>query len=522
MRIRFLPALALVVASWVVVTAAPNIVKVDGGQISGRLSDGVRAFKGVPFAAPPVGDLRWKAPQPVIPWDGLRPADTFGPQCVQTPYPVGSVYAMVPARQSEDCLYLNVWTTAGAGDKRPVMVWIHGGAWTRGAADIATYDGAALAKRGVVVVSMNYRLGPLGFLAHPELTAESPQHSSGNYAILDHVAALRWVQRNIAAFGGNPGNVTIFGESAGSWSVNVTQATPLARGLFHRAIGESGGQFGRTPRLDDAEQGGLALARAVGADSLKTLRAVHAEKLVAVPAFRSSVNVDGWVLPVDVRTMFAHKKHSPMPVLIGSNADEWTTLSSAATFPKTIEEFRARIEGQFPGLSKEFDAAYRVKSESDIAGAMLGLGRDLTFSLEMRTWARMVTAAGQHAYLYQFTHVPPGPDAATRRAYHASEIQYVFGNLRNPAFAFADADRKLSEAMSSYWVNFATSGNPNGKGLPLWKAYETAAEPYLELGTPIQAKHQLLKAQLDFLERAQEARRATTSPARQHDAQASR
>jgi para-nitrobenzyl esterase len=522
MRIRFLLAPAIVAAICVVVTAGPDVVKVDGGQVSGTTADGVRVFKGIPFAAPPVGDLRWKAPQPVSSWDGVRPADKFGPQCVQTPYPVGSVYAMVPAAQSEDCLYLNVWTMGAASDKRPVMVWIHGGAWTRGAADIATYDGAALAKRGAVVVTVNYRLGPLGFLAHPELTAESPQHSSGNYAILDHVAALRWVQRNIATFGGNPANVTIFGESAGSWSVNVTQATPLARGLFQRAIGESGAQFGRTPRLGDAEQGGLALAKAVGADSLKALREVPAEKLVAVPAFRSSVNVDGWVLPEDVRTMFAQKKHSPVPVLIGSNADEWTTLSSPATFPKTMEEFRARIEGQFPGLSKEFDAAYPVKSESDIAGAMLGLGRDLTFSLEMRTWARMVTSAGQRAYLYQFTHVPPGPDAASRRAYHASEIQYVFGNLGNPAFVFTDADRKLSDAMSSYWVNFATSGNPNAKSLPVWAAYEAGAEPYLELGTPIQTKQQLLKTQLDFLEQAQQARRGTASPARQRDAPASR
>ena len=522
MCIRFLPAFAVVAASWAVVTAAPDVVKVDGGQISGKLVDGVRVFKGIPFAAPPVGDLRWKAPQSVVPWDGVRPADKFGSQCVQTPYPVGSVYAMAPAPRSEDCLYLNVWTAGGAGDKRPVMVWIHGGAWTRGAADIATYDGASLARRGVVVVTVNYRLGPLGLLAHPELTAESPQHSSGNYAILDHIAALRWVQHSIAAFGGNPANVTIFGESAGSWSVNVMQATPLSRGLFHRVIGESGGQFGRIPRLDDAEQGGLALANAVGADSLKALREIPAEKLVAVPAFRSSVNVDGWVLPDDVRTTFAQKKDSRVPVLVGSNADEWTTLGSPATFPKTMDEFRARIEAQFPGLSREFDAAYPVKSEADIAGAMLGLGRDLTFSLEMRTWARMVTAAGQRAYLYQFTHIPPGPDATTRRAYHASEIQYVFGNLRNPAFAFGDADRKLCEAMSSYWVNFATSGNPNGKGLPTWAAYEASKEPYLELGTPIQARHQLLKAQLDFLEQAQQARRGTASPARQHDARASR
>jgi para-nitrobenzyl esterase len=506
MRIRVLAASVAFAGWWIGVSAAPDTVKVDGGRIAGVAVNGVRTFKGIPFAAPPVGELRWKPPQPVIAWNGIRVADTFGPQCVQTPYPTGSVYTMEPAPKSEDCLYLNVWTTASAGAKRPVMVWIHGGAWTRGAADIATYDGSALARRGVVVVTTNYRLGPLGFLAHPELTAESPQHSSGNYAILDHIAALQWVQRNITAFGGNPANVTIFGESAGSWSVNATQATPLAKGLFHRAIGESGGQFARTPRLSEAEQGGLALAKAVGADSLKALRAVTAEQLVAVPAFRSSINVDGWVLPADVRTIFAQNTHNPAPVLLGSNADEWTTLGNPATFPKTMEDFRKRIESQFPGLTTEFDTAYPVKNEGDITTAMLALGRDVTFSSEMRTWARLVTAGGQHAYLYLFTHVPPGPQAATRRAYHASEIQYVFGNLRNPAFGYTDADRTLSNAMSSYWVNFATSGNPNGNGLPVWGAYDLDSEPYLELGTPIHGKHRLLKTQLDFLEKAREAR----------------
>jgi para-nitrobenzyl esterase len=506
---RAVLALSAVIACGYVVVAAIDTIKVDGGQIAGVTLDRVRVFKGIPFAAPPVGDLRWKPPQPVVAWSGVKRADTFGPQCPQTPYADGSPYAMEPAPMSEDCLYLNIWTTAGAaGDnaKRPVMVWIHGGAWTRGAGSVGTYDGAALAKRGVVVVTTNYRLGPLGFLAHPELTAESPQHASGNYAILDHVAALKWVQKNIASFGGDPSNVTIFGESAGSWSVNTTQATPLAKGLFHKAIGESGAQFARTPTLSQAEQGGLALAKAVGAESLKALRAVPAEKLVGVQSFRTSINVDGWVLPADVRALFAQKKHSDVPVLVGSNANEWTTLSSPATFPKTMDAFRQRIETQFAGLSKEFDEVYPVKSEADIAGAMLGLGRDTTFTLEMRTWARMVTAGGRKAFLYQFTHVPPSPRAKDWGAYHASEIGYVFGNLRNPTFMYTDADRKLSDAMSSYWVNFAKTGDPNGKGLPAWTAYDADGEPYIDLGVTVQMKRHLLKAQLDFLERAQQAR----------------
>ena len=506
MNIRLIWSACLAAAVSGAVAASPDTIKVDGGQISGVTTDGVRSFKGIPFAAAPVGDLRWKPPQPVPAWNGIKHADAFGPPCVQTPSPTGSIYAMNPVPQSEDCLSLNVWTTASGGDKRPVMVWIHGGAWTRGGSSIPTYDGAALAKKGVVVVSVNYRLGVLGFLAHPELTAESPNHSSGNYAILDHVAALKWVQRNIASFGGNPANVTIFGESAGSWSVNTTQATPLAKGLFHKAIGESGGQFARTPRLADVEQGGVALATALGVDSLKALRATPADKLVTVPSFRTSINVDGWVLPEDVHSTFAHQKQNNVPVLVGSNANEWTTLGNPATFPRTLADFHKRMDVQFPGLAKELDEAYPASADADIAGVMLALGRDQIFSLEMRTWARMVTASGMKAFLYQFTHVPPGPESQARGAYHAAEIRYVFANLKNPAFAFTDADRQLADAMSSYWVNFAATSDPNGKSLPTWSPYTASAEPYLEFGETIQQKQHLLKAQLDFLEMAQQRR----------------
>jgi len=511
--------LSFVIAGSYVVGATPDVVKVESGQIAGVAADGMRVFKGIPFAAPPVGDLRWKPPQPVVAWTGVKTADKFGPQCVQTPYPAGSPYEAEPAPMSEDCLYLNIWTPAGANENRPVMVWIHGGGWTKGAASIAkgrVYDGAALASKGVVVVTVNYRLGALGFLAHPELTAESPHHSSGNYAILDHVAALQWVRKNIAAFGGDPANVTIFGESAGSWSVNTLQATPLAKGLFHKAIGESGARFELnptflTPTLRQAEQSGVALAKAVGANSLKELRSVPAEKLVAVTSFQTLGNVDGWVLPSDVRTAFAQKKHINVPVLVGSNANEWTTLSDPATFPKTMDDFHKRIEVQFPGLSKEFDDAYPVKSEADTTDAILGLGRDNFFTLEMRTWARMVSAGGLKAFLYQFTHVPPSPNAKTWGAYHASEISYVFGNLRNPAFKYTETDRSLSEVMSSYWVNFAKTGDPNGKGLPAWTAYDASAEPYMDLGDTVQMKNHLQKAQLDFLERAAQQAKSGTA-----------
>ncbi|HEU4388948.1 MAG TPA: carboxylesterase family protein, partial [Blastocatellia bacterium] len=285
-----------------------NVVRVDGGTISGTASDGVRSYKGIPFAAPPVGDLRWKPPQPVVGWEGVRECTVFGPECPQAPYPAGSMYYTPPQKQSEDCLYLNVWTAANAGEKRPVMVWIHGGALTRGSGAHRTYDGTSFAKKGVVLVTVNYRLGPLGYLAHPDLSAESPNHSSGNYGVLDQIAALKWVKKNIAAFGGDPNRVTIFGESAGSWSVNVLVATPLSKGLFHRAIGESGGQFGPGMRLKEdrnnlpsAEKVGTAFAKAAGADSIKALRALPADKIVDVfnndtegKKFRTQPNVDGW------------------------------------------------------------------------------------------------------------------------------------------------------------------------------------------------------------------------------------
>ena len=511
MHRRFLVVVFTFATLPLLTSAAPDVVTVDGGRISGTAANGVRIFKGIPFAAPPVGDLRWKAPQPVTAWDGVRPADKFGPPCMQEPYPASSPYASsgITAANppSEDCLSLNVWTGATPGEKRPVVVWIHGGAWTRGAGSGPTYEGTALAKKGVVVVTTNYRLGVFGFLSHPELTAESPRHASGNYAILDHVAALKWVQKNIAAFGGDPSRVTIFGESAGSWSVNTVQATPLAKGLFHRAIGESGGQFFATSTLAAAEQAGVALAKAAGADSLKALRAVPADKLLAIQSFRPGLAVDGYVLPDTVRNLFAQKRHNGVPVLVGSNANEFTTLGNPSQLPKTMDAYRQRVERQYGDAVKDYDAVYPVKSDADIAEATLAVARDTTFTLEMRTWARMVTAAGKRAFLYQFTRVPPGPNPAWG-AYHAAEIQYAFNNVGTRPWA-TEVDRRLGDQMSSYWVNFATTGDPNGNGLPKWTPYDPSAEPYLELGDTVQVKNHLLKPQLDFLEGFQQRRQTS-------------
>jgi para-nitrobenzyl esterase len=494
-------------------TAVTDVVTVEGGQIAGLADRGVRVFKGVPYAAPPVGNRRWTPPQAVQPWAGVRDGAQFGAECPQTQYPAGSVYLRPLPPQNEDCLFLNVWTTARPGDAQPVFVWIHGGALTRGSSISDIRDGVPLARKGVVLVSINYRLGPLGYLAHPELSAESPRKASGNYGVLDQIAALEWVQRNIAAFGGDPARVTIGGESAGAWSVNTLAASPLARGLFIRAIGQSGGRFSRTPHLTEdrgsqpsAETVGLGFARALGAGSLAALRALPAETLVG-QAMRTQENVDGWVLPDEIRTIFAKQQHHRVPVIVGSTADEMTSLGGAGNAPQTLEEFRTRISQQYGELAAEFETAYGVTSAADIVRALLAAGRDTTFSSHMRTWARMTTAAGSKAFLYYFTHTPPHPRAAELRAFHASEIPYVFNVVpsrdpREAGYAYTDADRTLAEAMSSYWVNFITTGNPNGTGLAEWPAYELATEPYLEFGSAIRTGNHLLQRELDFLERA--------------------
>jgi para-nitrobenzyl esterase len=370
------------------------------------------------------------------------------------------------------------------------------------------------------LVTINYRLGPFGYLAHPDLTAESPHHSSGNYGVLDQIAALNWVQKNIAAFGGDPGKVTIFGESAGSWSVNVLVATPLAKGLFHRAIGESGGSFGRATYLKEdhggltsAETVGAAFAKAAGADSIKALRAAPAEKIVDVfnndpegKKFRTQPNVDGWVLPQEIRAIFERGKQNDVPVIVGSNGNEMTSLTPPALVPRTMEAYRKRVEAQYDGMVDEFDAAYPVKSVDDIPGAYLGSLRDSAFTVEMRTWARLTATGRSKAYLYSFSHVPPNANSKYLGAYHAAEIAYVFNNLARLGRPAGEVESKLADAISSYWVNFAKSGNPNGAGLTVWRPYDAEAEPYMDFGDSPQLRNHLLKAQVDFQEKFQQHR----------------
>ena len=481
-------------------------VRVEQGQLSGAAgkSPDVRVYRGIPFAAPPVGDLRWKPPQPASHWQGVRPASEFGNACWQTPYPPAfAIYQTELPPLSEDCLYLNVWTSAkSAADRMPVMVWIHGGGFTRGAGSLPTYDGENLARRGVVVVTINYRLGIFGFFAHPELTAESPHHASGNYGLMDQIAALAWVKKNIAAFGGDPNRVTIFGESAGSWAVNALMASPLARGLFVGAIGESGGTMGRMVPLAEAEKNGEKLASGLGATDggLKTLRATSAEALLKAGAAETVPTiVDGWVLPQEVYTIFAEGKQNDVPLIVGNNADEGTVLApQGASMNAAL--FTAQAKQRFGGLAAPFLAAYPAGSDPEAVASFYAAFRDDIFGWQMRTWAQMQTRTGHHpVYRYYFSHWPPGPQSARLRAFHASEIPYVFGNFTWP-FPWNDADRSLSEVMMSYWTNFAKTGDPNGREPIQWPVYDSGKDNLLEFGDRVSVRTNVNQRGLDFFD----------------------
>ena len=467
----------------------PNVVLTTAGPVRGAAVDGVRIFRGVPYAAPPVGDLRWKAPEAAPGWEDTRDTLTFGTPCWQ-PVMEG-FYSRGPIERDEDCLYLNVWTRSVAGDDAPVMLWIHGGGLRIGHGHLPMYDGAALTERGVVLVSINYRLGPMGFLAHPELSAESPDGVSGNYGILDQVAALAWVRDNITAFGGDPGNVTIFGESAGSWSVCYLYASPLAQGLFHRAIGQSGGCFEPHPLLaEDTAAGrsghfvGTGLAEFVGAPDLAALRAMPAQTLYAKLAEESptgspGVYVDGHLFPETMADLVADGRHNRVPVILGSNADEWTTMSLGQPQPDE-ETYRASQEAAWGDLAPDILAAYAgdaAVSPADAGGEILS---DRYFARQMRAWGRAQVAHGDPAWLYFFTHAPDvgGDHGTSRGAFHAAEIAYAFGN---PHLGFHETasleprpeDLEVARLMSGYWANFARHGDPNGEGLPEWPAYGT-------------------------------------------------
>lgn len=489
-----------------------STVKVDGGEIRGTTSasaETVAVFRGIPYAASTAGNNRWKPPQPVVAWERVRDCQQFGPSCPQLPYAKDSAYYREPEAQSEDCLSLNIWTAARPTERKPVMVWIHGGALTRGSGAVDVYDGTALAKRGVVVVTINYRLGPLGFLAHPELTAESPEHASGNYGLLDQLAALGWVQRNIAQFGGDPGCVTIFGESAGSLSVNALVASPLGKGLFHRAIGQSGTAFRPMATLAAAEKTGVGFATAMGAANLAELRAIPGERLLELAnkagEVRGTVNIDGWCLPDDVRAIFAAGRQNDVPTITGSNANEMTTLAPLAGRPKTRAALRAQI-AMLLGNADEVEQLYPIASDDAATPAYLDLMGDVTFTLGARAWVRYATAADGKAYLYHFNRVTPFAAAANLGAFHAAEIAYVFDNLDQLGRPVEPSDQKLADAMATYWTTFARTGDPNASTLPSWPAYNADDEPCMLFDEQVGLEHHVRQQKLDLLEQLLEKR----------------
>jgi para-nitrobenzyl esterase len=511
-------------------SCAPEIddtVKIDSGLISGTMDSDVRVFRGIPYAAPPIGDLRWKPPQPVELWQGVRDCAEFCFSCVHVPYPPDSLWTGPewddPAEQSEDCLHLNVWTAATSPDeKRPVMVWIHGGSLRHESGSVGAYGGANLARKGVVAVTINYRLGPFGYLAHPELSRESEHGSSGNYGALDQIAALEWVQRNIAAFGGDPDRVTIFGESAGSWSVNFMVASPLAKGLFHRAIGQSGAGFGPMVHLDEdrsgrraAEQTGMAFAEMLGSvdepASLAAMRAMPATEILAkfeeLPGAYVGPNVDGWVFPDEIHTIFELGLQNRVPVIVGSNANEGS-MYAGTDGPATVEDFQSFAQNRYGDFADEFLEAYPVNDDTDVGDAFVASVGDAWFTWEMRMWARLTATVDADAWLYHFTRVPPIAQSDALGSHHGAEIVYVIGNFHLASFTPQPEDERLAETMSGYWVNFAATGDPNGAGLPEWPAYDIEGEAFMEFGDTILPGNHLLEKQCDFFERYNAATRA--------------
>ncbi len=479
-------------------SAVNGTVKVASGSLAGTaIASGIRVFKGIPYAAPPVGDLRWRPPQPPAQWDGVRKAEKFSDSCMQALTRSRNPWTkefMVQNEASEDCLCLNVWTGAKAAtEKRPVLVWLHGGAFYEGSGEIITYDGEELAKKGVIVVTINYRLGIFGFYTHPELTKESPQHASGNYGLLDCVAALKWVQQNIAAFGGDPGRVTIAGQSAGAAAVHTLTASPLAKGLFHRAIAESGSGVGRrTKQLAAAEQDGVKWAETKGATSLKELRAKPAADLMGGARFAPVV--DGWFLPADTATIFAQGKQNDVPILTGLTADEGSASPTYGKIP--AEEVIKQVRQGFGDQADAFLKLYPVHDQSASGLAQKQNARDGNL-VSMYLWAvNRAKTSKTKAYTYYFTRGIPWPEHPEYGAFHSGDIPYFFANLKHLNRPWEAVDRKLSETVSSYWVNFAKTGDPNGKGLPKWPAF-TAAQPVtMELGEKVGARSVVAKEKL--------------------------
>lgn len=515
-RIALILSLAFPVAAF---ASNPLVIKTDTGKVRGAYTTDqqVRAFEGIPYAAPPVGELRWQPPQPVAKWKGVRDATAFGHRCMQpTIYPDMRFSDPGP---SEDCLTLNIWTPANAKKgSLPVMVWIHGGGYLAGASSEPRQDGQFLAHRNVVVVSMNYRLGIFGFFASPELAAESPHHASGNYGLMDQNAALEWVQKNIAGFGGNPHNITIFGESAGSMSVSTLMASPLSRGRFQHAIGESGGAFfpGKRDLQPQAAVGQRDVAfaeKAFGTSSLAALRKIPAETLMKESMMHArgegiyfAPDVDGWFLPKTVSAIYAAGEQAHVPLLAGWNSDEMRSAVIFAHPQPTAESFKKMAEKEFGANAPEFLKLYPANTDAEAVRSAGDFASDNFIVYSTWRWLEaQVDTGNAPVYRYRFDLGNPGDKyhPASIGAFHSDDIEYVFGTLDSrPEAKWRPEDYKLSNEIGEYWTNFARTGNPNGDSLPVWPQYNDSGWQVMHLNATSQARPDSERARYLFLEKA--------------------
>ena len=474
---------------------AADRVKTANGTVEGTTEQsGVHVYRGIPFAAPPVGDLRWQPPQPARNWEGVRTATQFGPRCVQAP-----IFSDMNFRSnglSEDCLYLNVWTPAKSGsERRPVLVYFFGGGFVAGDGSEPRYDGESMARKGIVSLTVNYRLGVFGFFAHPELTKESPHHASGNYALLDQNAALQWVQKNIAAFGGDPKKVTIAGESAGSIAVSAQMASPLSKNLIAGAIGESGALIAPTlppVPLAQAEEEGAKFAASVGASSLAALRAMSTAQIqdaaAKLPFGRFASTVDGYFLPKLPTAIFAAGEQALVPLLVGWNTEENNARTILAANDPTPENLTKVLRTLYGDRADEAAKLYAGANADEVRQAATDLASDRFIAYSTWKWADLHgKTGGKPVYRYLYAHPRPQTNAAPapgsggtapaaspagpRGAVHSAEIEYAMGNLAtNKVYAWTPDDHKVSDVMQRYFANFVKTGNPNGPGLPQWPA----------------------------------------------------
>jgi len=493
-------------------------IQVTGGSITGtptiQWTPGVRLYRGIPYAAPPVGDLRWRPPQPVVAWTGVKAADHFGAACIQAPADTeGTAWREGAAEVSEDCLFINIWTPAPSAEARlPVVVFIHGGGNWRGAASENQYDGAYIAKKGVVFVSFNYRMNVFGFLAHPELTGESEHHASGNYALLDQIAALEWIQKNIGSFGGDPSDVMIFGHSAGSANVSSLLASPLAHGLFARALMQSGVNLNKGVPLADAEKNGASYAESLGAHSIAELRKLPADELLKSSGHRFSLIVDGWVLPQDVYSTFAAGKQNDVPLVVGSVAND---TPGPGVVPANGESRPAYAKRTFGDLGDEYLRLYPANDDQQAAQSDLKFRSDAAMANARRLAELQGKTGKSPVYWYWFTHTSPFPEglvwggkpAKDWGAYHGSELIYVFDAFPVQDWAWRPVDLELGGLVSSMWIQFAKTGSPNGPGLPKWPAFDAKADLLLNISDHPKAEKDPFGAALDFQDKVAAGRR---------------